>query len=71
MNKMMWKTTLREIRHSLGRYLAILAIVALGVGLFAGLKITKPLIIETADQYFKSNKFYDFQLSSNHIKKHK
>lgn len=26
------KTTLREIRESLGRYMAILAIVALGVG---------------------------------------
>lgn len=32
------KTTLREIKGSLGRYIAILAIVALGIGLFAGLK---------------------------------
>ena len=36
------KTTLREIRESLGRYMAILAIVALGVGFFTGLKVTKP-----------------------------
>ena len=34
MKSMMKKTTLREIRESLGRYLAIMAIVALGVGLF-------------------------------------
>ena len=33
------KSTLREIRQSLGRYLAILAIVGLGVGFFAGLRI--------------------------------
>lgn len=66
MNKMMWKTTLREIKQSLGRYLAILAIVALGVGLFAGLKIMKPLIIETADQYLQDKHFYDFQLVSTY-----
>lgn len=34
MKSMMWKTTLREIKQSMGRYLAILAIVALGVGFF-------------------------------------
>ena len=33
---------LRSIRSSLGRYLAILAIVALGVGFFAGLKSSQP-----------------------------
>ena len=35
------KTTLREIRESLGRYMAILAIVALGVGFFYGIKGNK------------------------------
>ena len=34
---MIWKSTFREIKESLGRFLAILAIVALGVGFFAGL----------------------------------
>ena len=32
------RSALREIRQSLGRYLAILAIVGLGVGFFAGLR---------------------------------
>ncbi len=33
------KNNRRELRHSLGRFLAIVAIVALGVGFFAGLKV--------------------------------
>lgn len=41
MKSMINKTTIREIRLSFGRWFAILAIVALGVGFFVGLKITK------------------------------
>lgn len=66
MKKTMWKTTVREIRLSLGRYLAILAIVALGVGLFSGLKITKPLMIDTADDFFREKNLYDFRLVSTY-----
>lgn len=66
MNRMMRKSTYREIRQSLGRFMAILAIIALGVGLFAGLKVTKPFMLETADTYLKEKKFYDFQLLSNY-----
>ena len=42
MDKYSLKMLLRSIRSSLGRYLAILAIVALGVGIFAGLKSSQP-----------------------------
>ena len=42
MDKYSLKMLLRSIRSSLGRYLAILAIVALGVGFFAGLKSSQP-----------------------------
>lgn len=65
MNTMV-KTTLREIRQSLGRYLAILAIVALGVGIFSGLKVTKPFMVETAQQYFSEKQLYDFRLVSTY-----
>ena len=47
---MMRRTTLREIKASLGRYLAILAIVALGVGFFSGVKITKEAMVYTLDE---------------------
>ena len=45
MKSTIFKTTVREIRESLGRYMAILAIVALGVGFFTGLKVTKPAML--------------------------
>lgn len=38
MKSTIFKTTVREIRESLGRYMAILAIVALGVGFFTALR---------------------------------
>jgi len=64
MKSVMLKTTLREIRHSLGRYIAILAIVALGVGFFAGLKATKPAMVEVTEEYLNTLNFYDFRLLS-------
>lgn len=66
MKATMWKTTLREIRQSMGRFLAILAIVALGISLFAGLKVTKPFMLETAEAYLKEKNFYDFRLLSDY-----
>ena len=53
MKSMMARTTLREIKQSLGRFLAIFAIVCLGVGLFAGLKITRQVMVRSADNYLK------------------
>ena len=57
MGSSMTKTTLREIRQSLGRYIAILAIVALGVGLFSGLKVTRSAMVNSAQQYFDDTNF--------------
>ena len=61
---MLWKSVLRSIRGSLGRYLAILAIIALGVGFFAGLRVTEPSILKTADAYIDELNLYDFRLVS-------
>ena len=58
------KNLWRSIRKSLGRYLAIMAIVALGVGFFAGLKVTKQAMIRTGDDYLRQTGFYDFRLLS-------
>lgn len=62
---MLLKSTLREIKSSLGRFLAILAIIALGVGFFGGLKVTKPSMIRTLDEYLNEQKFYDYRLLSS------
>ena len=64
MNREMIKTTIREIKGSLGRYLAILAIVMLGVALFTGLKATTPAMIATENDYLAEQNFYDFRLLS-------
>ena len=60
----MKKTSLREIRHSLGRYLAIFFIVALGVIMFAGLRVCREDMVATADKYFKQTSFYDYRALS-------
>ena len=63
---MLRKSTFREIRSSLARYLAILAIVALGVGFFAGLKDCKASMISTADKYLNDHNFYDYMILSSY-----
>ena len=46
---MLLKSTIREITKSLGRYFAIIAIVALGVGFFAGLVQSRDVMVTTVD----------------------
>lgn len=58
------KSTFREIKQSFGRFAAILMIVALGVGFFAGLKVTKPAMILTTEDYWERTQFFDYRLLS-------
>jgi len=58
------KMTLRTIRTFFARFLAILLIVALSAGFFAGLKITTDAMLDTGDEYLKEHGFYDFRLIS-------
>ncbi len=51
-------------QNSLGRYLAILAIVALGVGFFSGIKVTREAMIKTADEYLADHDFFDYKVVS-------
>lgn len=64
MNRSIIKLTKREIRSSLGRYLAIFAIIALGAGLFVGLRLSRPDFLETYNNYTHETNFYDFRLVS-------
>ncbi|MGN1030535.1 MAG: FtsX-like permease family protein [Butyricicoccaceae bacterium] len=58
------KNKRREIRRSLGRYLAMLVIVALGVGFFSGLKVTRSAIVQTGDHYISRYDMFDYRLLS-------
>lgn len=64
MKSMMKRNTFREIKKSFGRYFAILAIIALGVAFFSGLKITQSVMVHSADVYLKNLQFYDYRLVS-------
>lgn len=58
------KLTRRTIRTFFGRYMALLLIVALGAGFFAGLKITTDAMVNTGDKFLSEQNFHDFQLLS-------
>lgn len=58
------KNNLREITHTLGRYLAIVGIVALGVGFFAGVKTSKPAMLQTGAHYVEQTRMFDYRLIS-------
>lgn len=64
MTKAFRKNILRTIQRSIGRYLAIFAIIALGVGFFSGIKASRPDMIKTAQVYIDEMHLYDFQLIS-------
>ncbi len=64
MKDMMDRSTLREIQGSFSRWIAILAIVALGVGFFSGLKVCREAFLHTGDEYLKAHNLYDFELIS-------
>ena len=63
---MLRKSTFREIKTSLARYLAIFAIVALGVGFFSGLRDCKESMVSTARGYLDRTNFYDYQILSSY-----
>lgn len=54
----------RSISHSWGRFLAIAAIVALGAGFYAGLRMTAPDMELAADAYYDGTDLYDIRVLS-------
>lgn len=58
------KNIFRTIKKSMGRYMAIFAIIALGVGFFSGLKASKPSMLHTAQEYLKEHQMFDYRLVS-------
>ncbi|MEF9950997.1 MAG: FtsX-like permease family protein [Clostridium sp.] len=65
MNGKILKSTLREIKSSLGRFLSILFIIAIGIAFFVGVKVSSPTMEHTANKYYVDNNLYDIQVISN------
>ena len=59
------KDIAREIRRSIGRFMSVFLIVALGTGFFAGIKSTMPDMKESAADFFEENNLMDLKLVSN------
>ena len=62
--KALHRSILRDIRGSFGRFFAIFAIIALGVGFFSGVRITTPAMIHTFDTFLREHRFFDLKLAS-------
>ena len=60
-----FKTVARSIKQSLARFVAIFAIIALGVGFLSGLKVSMPSFIKTGNEFVNTYQFYDYRLSKS------
>lgn len=58
------KNNSREIKHTWERYIAIMAIIVLGVGFFSGLKVTKTAMVNNLDDYVNEYRMHDYRLIS-------
>ena len=58
------KEVMRSITHSLGRFLAIAIIAALGCGFYAGLRLTGPDMRLAADTYYDATNLCDLRVVS-------
>jgi putative ABC transport system permease protein len=63
-NRVLFKDTFREIKHTFSRFLSIFFIVLLGVSFFAGIKATCPDMKLTADEYFDDRSLMDIHVVS-------
>ncbi len=56
------KNLFRTIQNSLGRYVAILAIIALGASMFVGLLITKSDMVATGQKFMDQQHMFDLRI---------
>ena len=64
--KALQKDTIREIKKTLNRFLSIVAIIALGIGFFSGVKSTSPSMKHSADNYYSAQNLMDVHLISTY-----
>jgi len=67
MKKNMMRRNLQQsIRRSLGRYIAIMAIIALGAAIFVGLLMTKTDMVATGQRYTEEQNMFDLRLVNSY-----
>ena len=65
-NNAMQKNLRRTIKSSIGRYLAIACIIALGASIFVGLLMTKGDMVYTGQKYLDKQNMFDLRLLSTY-----
>ena len=63
-NRKIWLDGFREIKNTLGRFLALLLIIILGTGFFVGIRAAAPDMIAIADKYFNQTNLEDMSIQS-------
>ncbi len=64
MNKAYITDSLRSIKRTFSRFVSIIAIVAMGSGLFCGLNAVGPDMVDTANEYYTKYNLMDLRLQS-------
>ncbi|MBQ7653436.1 MAG: hypothetical protein IJS17_00005, partial [Clostridia bacterium] len=64
MTKSLFREMLRSIRRTKARFISLIAIVALGISFFAGIKAAYPDLHETAVRYYQKNNLMDIWMVS-------
>ncbi len=64
--KLLVKNTIIKIKKSLGRFLSILFIIALGISVFIGLRESTAGMLYTADNYYDTYKLMDYKIISTY-----
>ena len=64
--RQLWKDIFHAITSSWGRFLAIFALMVLGVFVFVGLKVTGPDMRSTAENFFSKNNLADLSILSTY-----
>lgn len=57
-------SSIREIKHSFKRFLSLLVMSMLGVGVFVGIKMAAPDMMASIDKYYDDSNLYDIKLVS-------
>ncbi len=66
MGRVIWIDALRTIRQTFSKFIALFAIVALGIAFFVGVSSSAPIMGQSVDLYNDENKLMDFQVYSNY-----
>lgn len=61
-NNVYLRSTFRDIKHSFGRFIAVVLIIFMGVLLFVGIKSVGPDLEKLGSQYFQNQQLSDLQI---------